>query len=70
MPAQKTKQYRVANPRGIPEGVPVIRYDDIKDDDLPVEFFEGQDIVKPAKMKDASFAAWIAGGFVVEVTDG
>lgn len=61
MTTKSTKRYLVANPRNIPEGVPVISYaPDNKD------WNEGDEFVKPASMKDDAVKRWVDGGYLVE----
>jgi hypothetical protein len=58
----KPKAYRVANPRGIPEGMRILRTD-------TREWFEGDEIAPGGDLSDQAFAAFIARGFVVEVEE-
>lgn len=53
----KRKQYVVANPRGIPEGIRILATDD-------AEFFEGDSVTK-ADMGTA-WVSFVERGFIVE----
>lgn len=57
----KPKTFTVLNPRGIQNGIRILRYYD-------QEWFEGDDFVKPPRMTEAQLEAWA--GFLKEKVNG
>lgn len=58
-----SKTYKVANPRNIPQGIYILRFEDSV-------WHEGDDFVKPVGMEIADVDRWVGGGFLVEVAGG
>ena len=63
----ETRQYLVLNPRGIPQGVPVISFSTA---DLTWHWREKDVFEKPSEMSETSVSAWVARGFLQLMTDG
>ena len=55
----KAKQYIVANPRGIPQGIRLLEFHG-------KEWYEGDAFVRPSGMSDYGWQRLVGGGFVVE----
>ena len=60
------KTYIVLNPRGIPTGIHILAFRPGEDKSQHQMWHEGDEFVKPAKMKAVDVAAWVKGGFLRE----
>jgi len=65
MPRRQTtvERYEVLNPRRIPSGIHVLRYETASGKD--VRFYEGEHVLARDVPEDI-VAAWVAGGFLRE----
>jgi hypothetical protein len=62
------KEYLVQNPRGIPKGSNILRFQPDKESPDPGEmWFEGDNFTKPKAMKPETVKVWVDRGFLKEV---
>jgi len=65
-PKKIEKTYRVANPRGIPQGRFIVC---VQKGDVRKDWFEGDAFDPADAFSPEDFKAWLKNGFIEEVTD-